>query len=467
MTFVCVAGSSGVGKTTFAKLLHIVLPTDDTLLLCGDDCHKWPRNHPEWNVYTHFHPFANNIEQNHAQLEQLLSGKQILRQHYNHETGLFDLPVSIQPKTNIIYEGLHSLFHKPTFDLADLKIYVDTDENLKNEWKLKRDVAKRGYSPEQVQSAIARRKKDEQSFIQPQKKNADVVVKFFRQNSTVEMEYVLLTGRGEELMQRIKNFYDAHCKFLYLTRRLSLDLLLCQQKGGNVSVKYDDRVIVSASGVHPSNINMFDGYAVCNRSSLNLTDDESYMKTVAGSRCSEMFKTPSMETGFHFLFDKPVVLHTHPIYLNAILCSKEAFSILEKLFEAYSHECVKYVSPGRELVRYLRNKGQLPDIVFLKNHGLIVAHDSYTEAYELTEKINDMCGDWLKSKLDVFVESRTPISHSPLFPDAAVFPELLAYTNDHLARMISNSGITPDYLPEEEIKRIQNMNFEKMRKSLS
>ena len=128
MSLICISGSSGVGKTTISKIIQSVLGTNKSLCLSGDDLHRWERNNPAWKRTTHLHPESNNLDMGHAHLTTLKRGGSIDRRLYNHDTGEFDSLVTVTPKPYIIYEGLHALYHKPTLELADIKIFVDTDE---------------------------------------------------------------------------------------------------------------------------------------------------------------------------------------------------------------------------------------------------------------------------------------------------------------------------------------------------
>jgi uridine kinase len=105
-----IAGPSGVGKTTIANLIHAVNNYDSSIVISGDDAHKWERNNKNWQHITHLHPEANNLEQEYEQLSLLKNNKSINRSHYNHSTGLFDKPEIINSKKIIIYEGLHALY---------------------------------------------------------------------------------------------------------------------------------------------------------------------------------------------------------------------------------------------------------------------------------------------------------------------------------------------------------------------
>ena len=58
----------------------------------------------------------------------------------------------------------------------DVKIYLDPDEELRVRWKIQRDMAKRGYSREQVLKQLEDRRHDSPTYIQPQRTFADIVV---------------------------------------------------------------------------------------------------------------------------------------------------------------------------------------------------------------------------------------------------------------------------------------------------
>ena len=128
---ILISGSSGVGKTTLTRIIQAVLGEQNTVTVSGDDMHRWERSDPNWKVLTHLDPNANDLELNHSHIKSLSEGVSISRRHYNHDTGVFDAPAITEPKKNILYEGLHALYHEPTTRLATLKIFVDTDETLK------------------------------------------------------------------------------------------------------------------------------------------------------------------------------------------------------------------------------------------------------------------------------------------------------------------------------------------------
>ena len=161
---VSIAGSSGVGKTTLSNLFLIALADRSVANLSGDNYHKWDRFDERWRRYTHLNPEANNLSEALQHLIKLKDGVDVKVPFYNHDTGLFEEGTQVKPADFIVYEGLHSLYGNAS-KVADIKIFVDTDEDLKIEWKLNRDTQDRGYTREQVLGAIRRRKIDDEKYI--------------------------------------------------------------------------------------------------------------------------------------------------------------------------------------------------------------------------------------------------------------------------------------------------------------
>jgi phosphoribulokinase len=130
-----------------------------------------------------------DIMEQHVRL--LSEGEPILKPVYNHTTGTFDPPVYIPapraveeggrliPRV-VVLEGLLTLYSPALRGRYHLMVYLDPEEELRREWKVKRDVAKRGYTPEEVLADIERRMPDSRAFIWPQKEHADIVVRFYR-----------------------------------------------------------------------------------------------------------------------------------------------------------------------------------------------------------------------------------------------------------------------------------------------
>ena len=135
-----ISGSSGVGKTTISTIISLVLTNlkSRVLHLCGDDLHKWERGDDNWKTITHLNPKANNLKLGEEQITSLLMGKTIKRDHYDHNTGKFIKDLEITPQEILINEGLHSLYSKNICKKGKLNIFVETEDELKYQWKLNR-----------------------------------------------------------------------------------------------------------------------------------------------------------------------------------------------------------------------------------------------------------------------------------------------------------------------------------------
>ncbi|MGQ9754077.1 MAG: phosphoribulokinase [Thermaceae bacterium] len=186
-----IAGDSGAGKTTVSSGIARLLGVEKTTNICVDDYHKYDRKQRAALGITPLNPECNYMDIMEQHVRLLAQGEPILKPVYNHSTGTFDPPVYIPapraveeegrliPRV-VILEGLLTLYTPELRSRYHLKVYLDPEEELRREWKIKRDVAKRGYTPEQVVADIERRMPDSRAFIWPQKEHADLVVRFYR-----------------------------------------------------------------------------------------------------------------------------------------------------------------------------------------------------------------------------------------------------------------------------------------------
>jgi phosphoribulokinase len=172
-----VSGDSGSGKTTFTNAIRQIFGPDLVATITLDDYHKYDREERKRLDITPLHPDANNLSQLEADVARLKEGYAITKPVYNHATGTFDPPVPFASKKIIILEGLHTLFTPRLRELIDFSVFVDPDPEVKYAWKQKRDTKNRGYSPADVTEEIARREKDYEEFIAPQRCLADAVIR--------------------------------------------------------------------------------------------------------------------------------------------------------------------------------------------------------------------------------------------------------------------------------------------------
>jgi uridine kinase len=174
-----IAGDSGSGKSTLADILKKYF--SNSFLLECDRYHKWERGNDNWKNYTHLNPDANLIAKMNSDIFDLKIGKDIFHVDYDHSTGKFTDKQTIEPADNIIVCGLHSLYTNDD-NVYDLKIYIDTEKNLKDFWKINRDTKERGYTVEKSLQQIENRKEDYYKYIYPQRKKSDLIINFYYEN---------------------------------------------------------------------------------------------------------------------------------------------------------------------------------------------------------------------------------------------------------------------------------------------
>ncbi|MCT7433176.1 hypothetical protein N5T66_07740 [Aliarcobacter cryaerophilus] len=178
-----IGGDSGVGKSTLLNNLEKLVGSDKFLQIEGDGEHKWERGDENWNKFTHLDPKANHIHKQAEAIYHLKHNENINRSEYDHHTGKFTEAQKVEPKEFIVIAGLHPFYLPKLRKNIDLKIFIDTDENLRRHWKIIRDTKKRGYSIEKILEQIEARMGDANKYIYPQKDFADMVINFFSINS--------------------------------------------------------------------------------------------------------------------------------------------------------------------------------------------------------------------------------------------------------------------------------------------
>ncbi len=178
--FIGIGGDSGSGKSTLTAGFYRIFPASRITSLCLDDYHSLDRRERVLVGITALNPRASNFALMENQLLALKRGQPILKPVYDHRDGSFGAPEEVQASEVVIVQGLHPFLVPGIRGLFDLKVWLDPQEELKRRWKVQRDVAKRGYTAEQVGTEIAARQPDVVAYIAPQRHEADLVVRFYR-----------------------------------------------------------------------------------------------------------------------------------------------------------------------------------------------------------------------------------------------------------------------------------------------
>jgi len=174
-----IVGDSAAGKTTITRGLTQLLGKDRVTHICADDYHKYDRVERARLNITPLHPDCNYLDILELHLERAHYGEAMLKPVYDHRTGSLVRPEYLIPREFVIVEGLLGFHTQVMRQFYDVKVFLDPPEDLRRQWKIQRDTAKRGYTPEQVLAELAKREADSRNFIRPQREFADVVVRFY------------------------------------------------------------------------------------------------------------------------------------------------------------------------------------------------------------------------------------------------------------------------------------------------
>lgn len=145
-----IAGGSGSGKTFFLKCFQEHF-TDAEVSLVSQDDYYIPVAHnmtKEENKLYNF-DLPSTIDHDHFEgdIEKLINGETILKTEYTfNNPDAIPKILEIKPAPILIVEGLFILHFKKIAQLLDLKIFIEADEDVALQRRLKRDLLERGYS---------------------------------------------------------------------------------------------------------------------------------------------------------------------------------------------------------------------------------------------------------------------------------------------------------------------------------
>lgn len=183
-----VVGDSAAGKTTITRGLVRSLGEQHVTHIAADDYHRYDRKQRAARGITPLHPDCNYIDIMEQDLAQVLAGRSILKPVYQHQDGTFGPPIYVTPRQFTVVEGLLGYHTEALRDAFDVRVYLAPPEDLRRQWKVRRDCTRRGYTTDQVLDELDRREADSVSFIRPQERWADIVVSFSVPDGTVDQD---------------------------------------------------------------------------------------------------------------------------------------------------------------------------------------------------------------------------------------------------------------------------------------
>ncbi len=174
-----IAGGTGSGKTTITR--RIIERFGNKVSVVYHD--NYYKAHDELTYeqrcklnYDHPNAFDNDLFLKH--LKELKKGHSVSCPVYDYTVhNRSDKTVSVNPSKVVIVEGILIFQDKRICDLMDIKIFVDTDADVRILRRIRRDVRERGRSLESViDQYLTTVKPMHEQFVQPSRKNADLIV---------------------------------------------------------------------------------------------------------------------------------------------------------------------------------------------------------------------------------------------------------------------------------------------------
>lgn len=201
MLTIGIAGGTGSGKTTVATSIVEALGPNQVTLISQDSYYRDRTDLPlEARMmlnYDHPDSFDNELLCKH--LTQLRSGQGIDMPIYDFKTHNRRMETTrIEVSPVLILEGIHVLVESEIRDLLDIKVFVDTDPDVRLLRRIRRDIEDRGRTLESVYTQyLSTVKPMHDAFIEPSKRTADLIIPEGGQN---QIAIALLTTRVKQFI---------------------------------------------------------------------------------------------------------------------------------------------------------------------------------------------------------------------------------------------------------------------------
>lgn len=186
---------------------------------------------------------------------------------------------------------------------------------------------------------------------------------------------------------------------IWMSKYAGIRFDLVQAGGGNSSIKLNENeMLVKASGINLSQVSKDQGFVKVDyqliREKLarqNFEGLEQKQREAIGNQIMQDAKIgdngkPSIETFLHAMLGKSC-LHTHSVAVNLLAATDDWQKDLLTIFP--NAVCVPYATPGIDLALAMHKAldGRQPEVIFLQNHGLIVAHEDPKQVIEITNSV--------------------------------------------------------------------------------
>jgi len=198
-----IAGGSGSGKTTLVREILKLLPGQSVVVIPQDAYYKdnSQLSLEERRRINYDHPASIDTDLLVRHLAALKAGRAIERPTYDFTTYTRrQETVHVEPTDVIIVEGILILENRRLRELMDLKLFVDTDADIRFIRRLTRDIQERGRTLDSViQQYTETVRPMNLEFVEPSKRHADVIIP---EGGLNEAAIAMIAARLEYILAR-------------------------------------------------------------------------------------------------------------------------------------------------------------------------------------------------------------------------------------------------------------------------
>jgi len=198
-----ISGGTGSGKSTIAREIYKHFDSTCIAMIEQDSYYKDQSNLSfEQRVKTNYdHPDAFDTSLLVHHLNFLIEGESVENPIYNFEMhNRTEETIVVYPREIIIVEGILVLQEKVLRDMLDIKIYVDTDADVRFIRRLVRDINERGRTTDSVINQYLKVVKPmHEQFTEPTKRYADIIIPEGGQN---KVAIDIITANISQILQK-------------------------------------------------------------------------------------------------------------------------------------------------------------------------------------------------------------------------------------------------------------------------
>jgi len=175
-----ICGGTGSGKTTIARAIVDTVGAQNVVLIEQDSYYRNLADMPldERHQANFDHPDSIDSDMLFNHIQRLKQGLTVEMPLYDFKTHTRSSQIEvIEPKAVVIVEGILIFAEPRILGMLDVRVFVDTPDDIRFIRRLKRDISERGRTVESVIAQYYRTVRPmHHEFVEPSKRNADIII---------------------------------------------------------------------------------------------------------------------------------------------------------------------------------------------------------------------------------------------------------------------------------------------------